>query len=256
MEPLSRAKLKLFTSLKVKKYRFRHEMFWVEGKKMFQEAYHSGWPVVGVVIREDQIAFGKALPKDLKIYSTDASTFQELNSLQHPEGILTIIKFPSSHFLQPQNIGLLPHGSGLILDRIQDPGNLGTLIRTADWFGIEHVILSQGCADALNPKTLRSTMGAIFRVNIYLAESLKEIIQQNLDRVWLADMEGQSLEKDHPAYNDFVVIGNEANGVSHELRSVPGIRSLTIPGRKGSESLNAAIAGGIIAWELSKKRQN
>jgi len=145
-----------------------------------------------------------------------------------------------------------PVQGGLLLDSVQDPGNLGAILRIADWFGLGHVICGKGTADALNPKTLRSSMGAIFRVQLSYADDLPAFVQAHGLTPFLADMDGVSIAQANLSPADWVVLGNEANGVSEGLRTLPTAKRLTIPRMGGAESLNVAVAAGIVAWEMRR----
>lgn len=250
MQVISKAKIKLFTSLSVKKYRHQHGLFIVEGKKMVREAILSDWKTAAVVAREDMAESAAAWFPEAEIFSATESEFIRLSAHPNPEGILAILHFPNENFCVPLSLNSLPEGPGFILDGIQDPGNLGTILRIADWFGFPHVILGPGTADLLNPKTLRSTMGAVFRVNVLYIESLVSLAENEGDRMVAADLEGKNLQDFDWSGKEFVVIGNEARGLSTELKAISGLQKVCIPGEGGAESLNAAVSAGIFAWNL------
>ncbi|MDX2247014.1 MAG: RNA methyltransferase [Bacteroidia bacterium] len=250
MQAISKAKIKLFTSLSVKKYRHQHGLFIVEGKKMVQEACQSNWKIAAVIAREDvREKVAEWLPGQ-EIVSATETEFATLSAHQNPEGLLAVLHFPNEKFCVPLPIFSLPEGPGFILDGIQDPGNLGTILRVADWFGFPEVILGPGTVDLLNPKTLRSSMGAIFRVNVVYTETLLPLINANKERIIAADLEGENLQNFSGSGKEFVVIGNEARGLSDEISGIPGIRKVFIAGEGGAESLNAAVSSGIFAWNL------
>ena len=142
----------------------------------------------------------------------------------------------------------------LVLDNIQDPGNLGTIIRLADWFGIEQIICSENTVDFYNPKVIQATMGSFTRVNI-VYQNLKELLQ-NTDRpVFGTDMTGKNLYKTDFPKNFYLVLGNEGNGISPEIKNLV-TESLTIPrfGRlQSTESLNVSMAAGIILGQVFSK---
>jgi TrmH family RNA methyltransferase len=248
MLPISKAKLRTFASLQTKKYRQKHGLFVIEGKKMVREALVSGFSIEAILIIEDRqedndLQFESVLPD--KVFAASPTDFQQISSLQSPEGVLAILRLPET-YLQTHSLSQLPPGKGLLLDEIQDPGNLGTLIRTADWFGIDQIICRKGTVDCFNPKVLRSSMGSIFRVNIIYVNVWERPIQASAQRVWLADMEGEALDKAIFGAEDWLLLGNEANGVDEKLKALPEIRKVHIPGRGGAESLNVGVAGGIL----------
>lgn len=233
-------------------------MFVVEGKKMVQEAYQSGWPIEALVVREDQDLMplqGLEGVAPERRYVAGAAAYRQLSTQAHAEGVLAVVCVPPHAFERCASLEVARlQGPGFMLDRIQDPGNLGTIIRTADWFGLRSVICSMGTVDVLNPKCLRSSMGSIFRVHMVYVEAFEELIRSAGQRVWLAGMQGLPLGEASFGKDDFVVLGNEARGLSQSLASRSGINFVTIPGTGGAESLNVAIAAGIFGWELSKVR--
>ncbi|MEL6254694.1 MAG: RNA methyltransferase [Bacteroidota bacterium] len=251
MQAISKAKIKLFTSLHTKKYRYRHQMFLIEGKKLVKEAIDSGWKLENLVLREDITDWGGE-NYDLKIARTaDRETFNQLSGHQQSEGVIGALHFPTPEFCQKIGWNKIPGERGFVLDAIQDPGNLGSIMRTLDWLNIRNIILGPGCVDPLNLKSLRSSMGAIFRMNIFPVGNLEEMPENMKKRIWLADIEGRKLGKvDFPS-DSLILIGNEANGINVELRKSVA-NKISIPRYGGGESLNASIAASIIAWEMSK----
>ncbi|MEZ4829402.1 MAG: RNA methyltransferase [Bacteroidia bacterium] len=239
----------------MKKYRHQHGLFIVEGKKMVNEAITSGWDVQTLIVREDMVEKFDGLYFDIEVCFAGQQDFARLSSQPSPEGVLAVVKFPAPDFCETCQPEILPEGPGFILDAIQDPGNLGTIMRIADWFGFPRVIFGLGTSDLLNPRSLRSTMGAVFRVNVMYVENIAKLISTAPDRVLIADLEGQPLENITWQGNEFVVIGNEANGVSEEIRALAGLRKVSIPGEGGAESLNAGVSAGIFAWNLRYSRK-
>ncbi|MDX1909236.1 MAG: TrmH family RNA methyltransferase [Bacteroidia bacterium] len=248
MLPLSKAKLKLFASLTVKKYRHQHRMFIVEGEKMCREAITSGWPVEALIVRQGEAP--DQVHPDIPFFEAQEAEIRQLSSQQHPEGWVAIVRFPDASFEKPVPAGVLPPGRGILLDQITDPGNLGTILRLADWFGINWVIASPDTVDWLNPKALRSSMGAVFRVKFQYAADWPSQVAAAPHRVWVADMNGEDLRQVIPATDTVILIGNEARGVSASVRALNGVRRVTIPRIGGAESLNAATATAILVWHL------
>ncbi|WNJ18529.1 RNA methyltransferase [Pontibacter sp. G13] len=235
----------------MKKYRYRHRRFVVEGWKMVQEAILERWKVEAIVVREGvELKSGFDLG-GYPCFQTSEEAFQKLSSQTHPEGILAIVEFPETGFGKMDELDSLPEGPGLILQDIQDPGNLGTILRTADWFGIKQVICSKGCSDILNPKVLRATMGAIFRVEVSYTSDLTRLLRESKQTIWAADMEGENLAETPLAPESWVLIGNEANGIDRDFLKLPAVKPLTIPRIGKTESLNAGMAAGILMWQLS-----
>lgn len=220
---------------------------------MVGEALASGFSIEAIVIAEDRqenndLQF-ESVSSD-KIFAASPADFQQISSLQSPEGVLAILPLPDI-YPQANSLSELPPGKGLLLDEIQDPGNLGTLIRTADWFGIGQIICRKGTVDCFNPKVLRSSMGSIFRVKIIYVDDWERLVQSAAQRIWLADMEGVSLDQATFGTEDWLLLGNEANGVDEKLKAFPEIRKVHIPGRGGAESLNVGVAGGILMEKMA-----
>jgi TrmH family RNA methyltransferase len=140
----------------------------------------------------------------------------------------------------------------LALDGIQDPGNMGTIIRLADWFGIKHIVCSKDCVDAYNPKVVQSSMGSIARVACHYVSLNEFLLQYDLPLIG-ATMTGEALQTFHFPKAGILIIGNEGKGIRQEITSVL-TQSLTIPSFGGAESLNAAMATGIILWELRSRQ--
>lgn len=251
MQHISKAKLKLFTSLHTKKFRYRHQMFLIEGKKLVQEALESKWPLESIILREDKVdTIEKKYTRD-KFCVADTEVFKDLSRLQQSEGILAVVRFPTPEFCAQKELEELPKGQGFILEEIQDPGNLGTLMRSMDWMGISNLILGPGCVDPLNLKTLRSSMGAIFRTKICKVPDIAGLLHTSNQQFYIAHMEGISLQKVDFSSDSYVILGNEANGISPVVQGLP-ISKISIPRLGAGESLNAGVAGSIIAWEMAK----
>jgi TrmH family RNA methyltransferase len=246
MQTLSKAKIKLFSSLQQKKYRLQSRLFVVEGKKMLAEALASNWPIESLVLRDDQLATADSFPPHLPTFQATAPDFKRISAQTSPEGILAVLHMP-----EDQKLEVLPKGPGFLVAGIQDPGNLGTLLRTANWFGHRGIVLGPGTVDVWNPKTLRASMGAIFRLPVYEVDGhWSSFLRSHLSRLWIADMGGESLVEANLPGDAWVLLGNEAQGISEALRNLPGIRRIHIPRFGQGESLNVGIAAGILAWKL------
>ncbi|MEL6631676.1 MAG: RNA methyltransferase [Bacteroidota bacterium] len=252
MKPLSKARLKLFTGLKAKKNRYRHRLFFVEGIKMVREALGSGWEIEAIILEEgfDRRKEVTSMHED-RIFVAEKSSFSQLSTQQQSEGILAVLQMPDRVVSDSATVG----GPGFLLEEIQDPGNMGTLIRTAAWFGFSQIICSKGCVDLYNPKVLRASMGAIFRVQVQYVENLSDWVGEKEIKVLVADMEGKPVEEYPFEGNEYVLIGNEAHGVQAHWKTHPLVEYVTISGGHGVESLNAAISGAIFAYEIGKKRR-
>ena len=180
---------------------------------------------------------------------------KKISSLTTPQNILAICKIPSENSVVPD----LHKELVLVLDDIKDPGNMGTIIRIADWFGINYIFCTQECVDAYNPKVVQASMGSISRVHIDYRH-LRNVLQDSIDKqipVYGAALEGANVLKEQLTPNGVIIIGNESTGISDELqryitKSVK-IPSFHLAGKtKGAESLNAAVAAAILCAEFRR----
>ncbi len=232
-------------SLKDKKGREAEDAFLVEGPKMVQEAISSSFPVQAVLLREGyEPPF--PLPENLPLFSLPEHVFRSVCDTRTPQGIAAVL----SRRTRPLS------GSKLLaLDAVQDPGNVGTIIRTADAAGFDGVILGSDCADLFSPKVLRSTMGSIFRMSFAFPPDLPAFLRGFRDKgfsVLSSQLDGDPFYERPPVAPSFVlIIGNEGNGISDSVKAVATHR-LRLPMRGGAESLNAAVAAGIMMYELTK----
>lgn len=248
-------------SLKDRKGRLAHQAFLVEGDRMVAEALGSGFPLQALLLRADrfkEISSISAqneeasrirlelLPPELPVYVLPDHVFASLSDTKTPQGTAAVVS------LQPQ----APAGSRLIaLDGVQDPGNVGTILRTADAAGLDGVILSPDCADVFAPKVLRATMGSIFRVGLLFPADLAaqlSLLRQQGYAILSSQLDGEPFyDRQGVGKKWALVVGNEGNGVSPAVQSVATHR-LRLPMRGGAESLNAAVAAGIMMYELMK----
>lgn len=250
METITSAKnpkVQLWKSLKDRKGRRENGQFLVEGRKMTEEALRSGFSVTAVLIDADRPTEGD-LPEGIPVYALPTALFASVCDTKTPQGIAAVLRLPAS--------GNVPKGKRLVaMDGVQDPGNVGTIIRTADAAGMDGVLLSRECADLFSPKVLRATMGSIFRMELTVTDHLAEMLEQ-LKRqgcsILSSQLDGEPFYQRQPVGEHFcLIIGNEGNGVSPEVQQTATHR-LRLPMRGGAESLNAAIAAGIMMYELNR----
>jgi TrmH family RNA methyltransferase len=244
MPSLSQAKLRLFRALGDKRYRRKHGLFLAEGIKLTAEALASGWPLAAVV-HTPGIEPPNRVPEGCTVYEAAPEDFRQISGQQSPEGILVVAKLPEPPAAPPTA------GPAFVLWDVRDPGNLGTLLRTADWFGFRGVYLSAGCADPYNPKVVRAAMGAIFRVPVAPWDDFDGLLRAEARRILVADMQGTPLPEAATAGRDLILLGSESHGVPPQFADAPGILPVAIPGGGGAESLNVAIAGGILAYAIA-----
>lgn len=238
---LTKAQIKHIQSLQRNKFRRQHQQFVVEGDKMVREMLQEGAPIVQLYALEDWLnENGHLAGNDVKTQVISEQELKSISGLVTPNAALAILK-TTEHQLPNQldNSQLY-----IALDGIQDPGNMGTIIRTADWFGIGGIICSTTCVDIYNPKVVQATMSSIIRVPIWQADLSEALPKKGLP-VLVADMDGQSINEIDTQQGAIVVIGNEGNGVSEAVRNL-STGTITIPRKGQAESLNAAMAAGII----------
>ncbi|WP_282456965.1 TrmH family RNA methyltransferase [Chitinophaga sedimenti] len=240
---LSKAQIKYIQSLQLKKNRQKFGHFVAEGDKIVQELLQAKQPVLAVYATRNWLSEHRALAEQATgadINEVDEATLKQLSSLSTPNGALAIVKIPVAE------TPVLEGRISLMLETVQDPGNLGTIIRIADWFGIPQVICSPDCVDAYNAKTVQSTMGSISRVKVMTAE-----LAPLLGKVpsYAATLHGDNIAGFGKISEGVILIGNESRGLSDEIIALCS-HKITIPRLGGAESLNAGVATGIICGRL------
>ena len=245
---LKNPKVAAWRSLKDRKGRKEQNAFLVEGVRMVREAISSTFSVKALLVREDYIP-GFSIPSDLPSYLLPVHVFQSVCDTRTPQGVAAVLEMKT----RPVS------GSRLVaLDGVQDPGNVGTIIRTADAAGFDGILLSPDCADLFSPKVLRSTMGSIFRLGFSFPSSLPDaLIQFKKDgfSVLSSQLNGKSFYDRKNISPSFVlVIGNEGKGISDAVKAI-ATHHLCLPMRGGAESLNAAVAAGIMMYDLTRASQ-
>ena len=236
---ITAAEIKFIKSLSQKKFRDSEGLFVVEGEKMVQEALKSGFEVERVYRKEE---IGEA-------------AMERISALSSPSPALALVRKPADL----SSAKLPSKGLILALDGIRDPGNLGTILRIADWFGIDAVYASEDTVDVFNPKVVQATMGAIFRVKFHYADipALCSSALKAGGRVYGTFLDGENMYRKELSASGIIVIGNEANGISKETAACVSDRLYIPPypaNDPGSESLNAAVATAITVAEF--RRQN
>ncbi len=239
---VSKSQIKLIKSLSQKKHRTKNQLFFVEGRKGINEQLNSGFKLHSLFTSED--IFSAPANKTFFISNSELS---KISALKTPQTALAIFKFPKEKEVKEE--GLI-----LALDGIRDPGNLGTIIRLCDWFGIEDLLCSRDTVDCYNPKVVQATMGSIARINILYVD-LSEFLKSRQDLpLFGAFMDGENVYKQDLPKKGILVLGNEANGISVEIEQLLH-RKLAIP-RFGkfqkTESLNVATATAILLSEFKR----
>jgi TrmH family RNA methyltransferase len=249
---LSKNQLKNITSLHLKKHREEKKLFLVEGEKLVNELIHSSFEIVSVYAIKSWIDnFSGKLNKSL-INEVSESELKKISLLPSPNKVLAIVKQISPNL----NIVVLETELSIYLDDIRDPGNLGTIIRLAHWFGIKQIICSSNTVETYNPKVVQSTMGSIFHVPI-IKKELNEILNLSSKaiNIYGAFLDGENIYTKKEFNSGILIIGNESNGISST--NFPYIKEkISIPSNdiNHSESLNAAMALGILVSEYYRRK--
>ena len=243
---LSKATIKFIKSLQVKKYRKQEQCFLIEGEKSVGELLASDFEVVKLLATRDFLSSIKR-PARGEIIEVSESTLENLGEFQTNRSAIAVARLkPNTEIL----VGADEYA--LVLDDIKDPGNFGTIIRTADWYGISKIIVSPETADFYNPKVVSATMGSFTRVKIYYTE-LAPYLSRATHTVYGAFLEGMNVHEVSFGGGGLIVIGSESHGISEPLK--PFItRRITIPRYGEAESLNAAIASAVICDNLRRMR--
>ncbi len=248
---VSGRKLKQIVSLRYKKYRDKHRLFVVEGMKSVQELLQSSFSVDEVILTTEVAK--KFTMKSDRFVVVERNVMKKISSLATPPEILAIVKMPEESAVEtfPDHADLC-----LLLDGIRDPGNLGSIIRLADWFGVEHVFCSLNTVDKYNPKVIQATMGSLFRVAVHYCD-LSYFLKNNRNKMELyaATLDGDSLYSTDFSKPVCVLLGNEAKGLSTSLKQIAD-HSITIPGNGQAESLNVALAASAIVGEIRRQQLN
>lgn len=249
---VSKNTLKQLQSLQHKKFRKEYGFFVAEGERLVSDLIVSQLKIKTIYHTHSwkQDVIGNRVPH----VEVNEMEMKKLSGLSTQSSVLAVVEIPKSTF----SIEELKEGLTLVLDDVQDPGNLGTIIRLADWFGIKTIVCSTGSADAFSPKVVQSTMGAISRVKVIYTD-LKELIENakllNIN-VYGTFMQGSDIYKTDLPHNALLVMGNEGNGISQSVEKLIQYR-LTIPsftqGENTSESLNVAMATAIACSEFRRR---
>jgi len=254
--------IKELKSLHKKKYRYQYKKYFLEGIRSVEECIKYNSKIEYIIYSESLLGLngGAKLYEDIlklniTIIKTTDQILKSVSDTDNPQGIIAVVNFKESKLEE-----LVSNDKSLfiILDSIQDPGNMGTIIRTCDAFNVDGVIISEGSVDLYNPKTIRSTMGSIFHIPIVFSENILDTVKylkSNEITIMSTALEDSTdihnVDLNRPVA---IIIGNEANGVRNELLSVSNANiKIPMPGK--AESLNAAIASSIVIYEANRQRQ-
>ena len=239
---VSKNQIKLITGLQQKKYRKQHQLFIAEGVKVIGELLHSDFELEHIFVTHDLFL---DIPKEKKSVIT-TTEIKKISALTTANDCLALFKIPAE-------MEIMEEGLIVALDDIRDPGNLGTIIRLCDWFGIKQLVCSEQTVDIYNPKVIQATMGSISRVNVVYTD-LKQYLSSFSKEIFGTFMEGENIYKSNLPKEGVIVLGNEANGISEDIENTITQR-ITIP-RFGdlqqTESLNVATATAIVLSEFKR----
>ncbi len=239
---VSKSQLKIITSLSQKKYRQKHHLFIAEGIKVVNELLNSSFEIDTLFAVDDFIT---DISSD-NIIRISEKDLQKISNLKSPNKVLGLFKIPDEKPLQ-QN------GLKIALDSVNDPGNLGTIIRLCDWFGVTQLICSKDTVDCYNQKVVQASMGSLKRISIIYLD-LEIYLQETTLPTFIADMDGENIYKTKLPKEAILIMGNEANGVSNEIKKLIK-NKIAIPRfgeSKETESLNVATATAILLSEFKR----
>jgi TrmH family RNA methyltransferase len=244
---ISKSQISFIKSLHQKKFRKEHRLFIVEGYKSIQEFINSKYEIDSIYHLTDVMPKLGKLSQNIKLHEISPDELSKISTLNSPQQLLATIKLPEPEEI---NIQTIKGHFALALDGIQDPGNLGTIIRTADWFGIEHIFCSEDTVEAFNPKVVQASMGSLARIQLVYTD-LKKLLSRKTSPVYGALLEGESIYKTNFGEEGILLLGNEGKGISANL--MPEIDfPVTIPRFGSAESLNVAISTSIICSEIRR----
>jgi RNA methyltransferase, TrmH family len=251
---ISKARIKTITSLKTAKYRKQLGLFVAEGSTNVLDFTSSELKAMEIYGTAKWIEKHGSRLLHLPVIEATGPELKKMSSLKTPPEVIGVFEIPFYPTPELNSIDDL----ALMLDDIRDPGNLGTIIRTADWFGIRHIMCSEHTVDAYNPKVVQASMGSLGRVRIYYG-ALHEILSAKPDylKVFGAVLHGKNIDEIAKPHRGIIMIGNESRGISDELiKKVDEkitIPNLPLPGGSSAESLNASIAAAIICYEFRRQ---
>ena len=245
---ISKSQISFIKSLHQKKIRKEHGLFIVEGLKSLSEFIHSDYVIDSIFHIENVMPKLGKLSQNIKLYEISQTELSKISTLSTPQALLAIIKIPESEELTTKS---LKSSFSLALDNIQDPGNLGTIIRTADWFGLKYLICSTDTVDVYNPKVVQASMGSLARVKVIYTD-LEDFLKNTELPIFGALLDGRSVYKTDFGNEGILLLGNEGNGISNDLLKLITF-PVTIPRFGRAESLNVAISASIFCSELRRK---
>lgn len=244
---ISRSQISFVKSLHQKKFRREYGLFIAEGLKLVTEFLNSEYIIETIFFTANASPKLLNLSHNIKLHEVSSDDLLKISALNTPQQVIAIIKIPKHTELE---INIAKSGFSLALDGIQDPGNLGTIIRTADWFGMKNIICSLDTVEAYNPKVVQATMGSLSRMTVHYTD-LRLFLEQTSLPVFGAVLNGQSIYKTTFGTEAIIVLGNEGSGISLDVQKKIK-HFITIPSFGSAESLNVASSAAIICSELKR----
>jgi len=251
---LSKNKIKFLRSLQSKKAREIENCYIAEGDRIVNELLSSNCKIIEIIALAEWIEENNLIIKGIPYEYASKEELNSISSLTSPQKVLCVVQI---HDIKLQ-VESISQKLVLALDKIQDPGNMGTIIRLANWFGIEDILCSNDCVDIYNPKVIQATMGAITKVNIYycdLGKILKEYTSLTNKPIYGTFLEGENIYTSELTQSGIIVLGNEGNGISSEIEQLINTK-ITIPNFSNTgvvESLNVSIAASIVCSEFKRR---
>lgn len=253
---LSKHVTKIVQNLEKKKFREKYNLFKIEGEKLVQELLLSGMQIKTIIAFPEWIERNSKHLNHLEVIEVDDKEMHSISNFQSLPEVIALASIPEYSF-ESENVRST---LSLVLNGIQDPGNLGTILRLADWFGIRHIFCDNDCAGAFNPKCVQASMGAIFRVKVFYTEltSLIKKYKSETFHCYGTFLAGENIYRTELGQTGFIVMGNEGKGISPEIGELVDLR-LTIPSFAGNanstESLNVGVAAGIMLSEFKRRTE-
>lgn len=247
---LSKSQISWLTALHHKKFRKEHHCFIVEGIKSVTEFINSDYHVDEIYFTSEAFSKLGKIPQKIKYTEISENDMTRISTLKTPQGVLAVVSIPEETDFEPK---ILQGSFSLVLDDVQDPGNLGTIIRTAEWFGFHHIICSATSAEAYNPKVVQASMGSLARMRVYYTD-IEALLSQTKLPVFGAVLDGLSVYNTNWGNEGIILLGNEGNGIRSSLLSRID-HAVTIPRFGQAESLNVAVSTALFCSEIVRSLQ-
>jgi TrmH family RNA methyltransferase len=245
---LSKSQISLLRSLQNKKDRTQQSLFLVEGLKSVIEFIHSAYQIGAIYHTASFDPKVLKLSQKINITEISVTDMEKVSSLKTPQQVIAMVKIPVWPALDNTQ---LKQKFSLVLDGIQDPGNMGTIIRTADWFGMQHIICSDDTVDVYNPKVVQASMGSLSRINVHYGD-LTTILPKVGLPVYGAMLDGENIYDTDFGPEGLIIMGNEGSGLRPDIAKLIS-EAVTIPRKGNAESLNVAIATALFCSEVVRK---